>query len=245
MLLAIDIGNTNIIFAVYQEDEKKGSWRCATDPNRTADEYAVWLKSLMVANDIDLQSIHQTILASVVPSATIHLVHLCQKHFDCPVMEVGSPSVKLGIEIKLPSPEEVGADRLVNAISAANTYQRPLIVVDFGTATTFDVIDEEGSYCGGVIASGICKPRPVATSPGWTAFTVTWLPSKRFANSRVNSILASLECPYTFMSLNPLLKFKSSKFIPLISICAPEATLTIRAGAPLLIRSNSRLVSKK
>ena len=155
MLLAIDSGNTNVVFSVYDGDASQGVWRCSNDPRRTADEYMVWLMQLMQLEGVDRAGIDRAIIASVVPEALFHLVSLCRRYFSCDPMVVGEMGVDLGIEILTDRPEQVGADRLVNAVAAHDRYQRALIVVDFGTATTFDIVDGDGNYCGGVIAPGI------------------------------------------------------------------------------------------
>lgn len=155
MLLAIDVGNTNVVFAIYDGEVQKGAWRCATDPKRTGDEYAVWLTHLMALKHIADTDITTAIIGSVVPAATFNLRRLCKDHFGCEPMLVGGEGVDLGLEARVDRPEEVGADRLVNAVAAAATYPLPLIVIDFGTATTFDVVDSQGNYAGGVIAPGI------------------------------------------------------------------------------------------
>ena len=156
MLLAIDSGNTNVVCAVYAGDELRGSWRAATNPNRTADEYAVWLVQLMALAGLSPKDIDATIIGSVVPEATFNLVRLCQRYFASEPLIVGRPDCDIGIGIDLDMPrEEVGADRVANAVAAQERYRTPLIVIDFGTATTFDIIDRGGNYCGGVIAPGI------------------------------------------------------------------------------------------
>ncbi|CAK0755353.1 Type III pantothenate kinase [uncultured Gammaproteobacteria bacterium] len=155
MLLAIDVGNTNIVFALYDGGERRGFWRCATDKKRTSDEYGVWLTSLMAMNGISSTGIDGTILASVVPGVTFNLCRLCRDYFRCEPMVVGDPSIDLGIQALVDRPDEVGADRLVNAVGAVMVATPPLIVIDFGTATTFDVVDQDGNYRGGVIAPGI------------------------------------------------------------------------------------------
>lgn len=155
MLLAVDSGNTNIVFAVYDGETRKGEWRSATNPNRTADEYAVWLTQLMALDGLARADIDAAILANVVPAADFSLKSLCRRYFACDPLIVGAPDVDLGIGALVDNPEEVGADRLVNAVGAHDRYPGALIVVDFGTATTFDVIDDAGNYCGGVIAPGI------------------------------------------------------------------------------------------
>jgi type III pantothenate kinase len=155
MLLAIDSGNTNIVFAVFDGDKRLGEWRAATDAKRTADEYAVWLSQLMKLDGIAPEKIDQAILATVVPEALHSLKTLCRRYFDSEPLVVGEKGVDVGISIKVEAPDEVGADRLVNAASAHERYKGPLIVIDFGTATTFDVVDRDGAYYGGVIAPGI------------------------------------------------------------------------------------------
>jgi type III pantothenate kinase len=154
MLLAIDAGNTNIVFAIFDGDRKLRSWRMATDHNRTGDDYAVWLTQLMSLIGLRPADITDAILASVVPPATFSLTRLCKDHFGISPMMVGSPEVSLGIQAKVDFPNEVGVDRLVNALGAQAVHETPLIVVDIGTATTFDVVDEAGDFVGGIIAPG-------------------------------------------------------------------------------------------
>lgn len=154
MLLAIDAGNTNIVFAVYDGQKQRGAWRIATDGRRTADEYAVWLIQLMALVKLRPIDITSAILASVVPEASFNLIRLCKVHFNCAPLVVGQPDLDLGIEARIDVPAEAGADRLVNAIGARLKYTPPLIVIDIGTATTFDIVDAEGHFAGGVIAPG-------------------------------------------------------------------------------------------
>jgi len=155
MLLAIDSGNTNIVFALFDGDELRGEWRSSTNTDRTADEYGVWLTQLMAMQGIDRTLVDACIIASVVPQVMFTLKNLCRRYFGHEALVVGENGVNLGIEVLLDRPEEVGADRLVNAVAAHKYYKGPLIVIDFGTATTFDVVDKSGNYCGGCIAPGI------------------------------------------------------------------------------------------
>jgi type III pantothenate kinase len=156
VLLAIDSGNTNIVFAVFNDEgEIKGEWRAASDVNRTADEFGVWLAQLMERDTLTRDDITAAIIATVVPANLIHLQNLCQRYFDCEPLVVGEPSVELGLKILIDNPKEVGADRLCNAVSAHENYNRPVTIIDFGTATSFDVVDAEGSYRGGIISPGI------------------------------------------------------------------------------------------
>ncbi len=156
MLLAIDAGNTNTVFAVFDEDGGvRGEWRSATKADRTADEFGVWLMQLMELNGLTRENINAAIIATVVPAIEFDLKSLCRRYFDCDPLVIGDPGVDIGIKVLVDRPEEVGADRLVNTVAAHERYGGPLIVVDFGTATTFDIIDGDGNYTGGVITPGI------------------------------------------------------------------------------------------
>ncbi len=155
MLLAIDSGNTNTVFAIFDGDRLRGEWRAATNANRTADEMAVWLLQLMGLNGLGPKDVDACIVASVVPATVFNLRLLSHRYFNVAPMVVGEPDVNLGVQVLLDHPDEVGADRLVNAVAAHRTYGGPLIIIDFGTATTFDVVDGEGNYCGGAIAPGV------------------------------------------------------------------------------------------
>ncbi len=155
MLLAVDCGNTNTVFAVYEGDVQRGKWRISTNAQRTADEYAVWLTQLMSLKDISVVDINYAIVTTVVPGTRRNLTNLLETHFGVTPRVVRDPNVDLGIEILIDRPEQAGADRLVAAVGAHLLHNGHLIVIDFGTATTFDVIDDEGNFRGGVIAPGI------------------------------------------------------------------------------------------
>lgn len=155
MLLAIDSGNTNVVFALYDGAERLGVFRISNDPKRTSDEYAVWLLDLMKFKGLDSDRIDSCILASVVPETKFNLISLCRRYFPGELMVVGDRELDLGLEVLIDRPEQVGADRLVNTIAAQKLYGGPAVIVDFGTATTFDVMDADGNYRGGVIAPGI------------------------------------------------------------------------------------------
>jgi type III pantothenate kinase len=155
MLLAINANNTNTVFAVWDGVRLTGAWRAATDVRRTADEYVVWLDHLLGLQDLSRQQIDGAIIASVVPEANFNLRRLCREYCRSEALVVGDPGVAIGAKSLVDRPEEVGADRLVNTVAAHDRYRGPLIVVDFGTATTFDVVDADGNYRGGVIAPGI------------------------------------------------------------------------------------------
>lgn len=154
MLLAIDVGNTNAVFAVLEGADVRSEWRTSTRASRTADEYAVWLSQLMSLEGLSIKDIDQAIIATVVPQALRDLRMLCRRYFGVEAVIVRE-NAELGIEIKIDNPAEVGADRLANTVGAHVAYGGPLIVVDFGTATNFDVADGDGNFIGGVLASGI------------------------------------------------------------------------------------------
>ncbi len=155
MLLAIDAGNTNIVFALVKDRAIIARWRIATDPRRTADEYAVWLSQLLQLEGHDRSDIHGVIIATVVPRALHNLQTLARKYFGGEPLIAGQPPVDWGIEIDVKEPGSLGADRAVNTIAAHALYPGDLIVIDFGTATTFDVVDYTGAYKGGIICPGI------------------------------------------------------------------------------------------
>ncbi len=154
LLLAVDVGNTNTVFAVYREREPLGQWRISTVRDRTGDEYAVALTQLMTLDKVDHRDVGNVVISSVVPQALPALKQMCGYIFGCKPKIVGE-NLGVGMPITIDNPSEVGADRLVNAVAAHRRYGGPLIVVDFGTATTFDIVDSNGRYCGGVIATGI------------------------------------------------------------------------------------------
>jgi len=155
MLLAIDAGNTNVVFALCERRAIKARWRIATDPRRTGDEYAVWLMQLMAIEGIAREDVTSVIVSCVVPRALHNLDVLARKYFGVAPLVAGEGSVAWGIEIDVDEPQSLGADRAVNAIAVHAKYESDLIVVDFGTATTFDVVDFNGAYKGGIIAPGI------------------------------------------------------------------------------------------
>jgi type III pantothenate kinase len=155
MLLAIDAGNTNIVFAVYDGDQVKAQFRASTKDTRTADEYYVWLAQLMQLEGLDPKDITAAIIACVVPQALFNLRRLCAKYFKQTPLVVGESDVDVGILINTDRPSAVGADRIVNALAAHRDYGGDLIVIDFGTATTFDIVGARGSYEGGIIAPGV------------------------------------------------------------------------------------------
>jgi type III pantothenate kinase len=155
MLLAIDAGNTNVVFALYEGAEMRGRWRIATDPRRTGDEYAVWLMQLLRIRGVEAKQVTDIIISTVVPRALHNIEILARHYFDIEPLIAGQGRAGYAIDIDVEQPGSLGADRAVNAIAAHASHKGDLIVIDFGTATTFDVIDFNGAYKGGIIAPGI------------------------------------------------------------------------------------------
>jgi type III pantothenate kinase len=155
MLLAIDAGNTNVVFALVDGREIKTRWRIATDPRRTGDEYAVWLHQLLQLEGYSKTDVTAAIIGTVVPRATHNLQVLASKYFSVEPLIAGEGKAAWPIALDVDEPQNVGADRALNAIAAHDKYQGDMIVIDFGTATTFDVVDYTGAYKGGIIAPGI------------------------------------------------------------------------------------------
>ena len=154
MLLAIDVGNTNIVLGVFKDGKMLNSWRMATDNKRASDEYGVIIEQMLRHDGIDPAGIKDAVISTVVPSLLFTLQHMCLKYYNFMplVVETG---IKTGLKIKCDDPRQIGSDRIVNAVAAHAKYEGPLIVVDFGTATTFCVVTEDGEFLGGAIAPGI------------------------------------------------------------------------------------------
>lgn len=154
MLLAIDAGNTNIVLGIYQGDQLIEHWRVSTDRQKTADEYGILLRNLFEFHGHRFESIKAIAIASVVPPLMTALEWMSRNYFGIQPLVIG-PGIKTGMPVKFDNPREIGADRIVNAVGAYEIYGAPLIIVDFGTATTFDVVSRQGEYIGGAIAPGI------------------------------------------------------------------------------------------
>ncbi|SET81145.1 pantothenate kinase [Natronincola peptidivorans] len=154
MILVIDVGNTNIVLGLYREEELVDSWRIATDKEKSSDEYGILLHQLFQFSNRSIQEVGDVIISSVVPNIMHSLENSVRKIFKIEPLVVG-PGVKTGMNIKYDNPRQVGADRIVNAVAAFEKYKGPLIIVDFGTATTFCAISTKGEYLGGTIAPGM------------------------------------------------------------------------------------------
>ena len=153
MLLVIDVGNTHTVLGVYEGEKLLHHWRVWTDREKTSDEYGILIRNLYDGSHFSSREINAIAIASVVPPLTPTIIDLCEQYFGITPLVVG-PGMKTGISIKMDNPKEVGADRIVNAVAAFTRHRKACIVVDFGTATTFDYISENGDYMGGVIAPG-------------------------------------------------------------------------------------------
>ena len=154
MLLVFDIGNTNMVLGVYDGDNLVRDWRINTDLNKTSDEYGVLIKSLFDASNISLSVVDAIIVSSVVPAVMHSLENFCRKYCNISPMVVG-PGIKTGLNIKYEDPKMVGADRIVNAVAAISKYNCPVIIIDFGTATTYCAVSKKGEYIGGAISPGM------------------------------------------------------------------------------------------
>lgn len=154
MLLVIDVGNSNIVLGIYEDSRLVRDWRISTDKSKTPDEYGILVHDLFRLAEIDFQAVTAIIISSVVPTLTGVLESLAQQYFGFRPYVVG-PGIKTGMPIHYDNPKEVGADRIVNAVAGFEKYGSPIIIVDFGTATTFDYVNKKGEYCGGAIAPGL------------------------------------------------------------------------------------------
>ncbi|TCS62375.1 type III pantothenate kinase [Primorskyibacter sedentarius] len=154
MLLAIDCGNTNTVFSIWDGSEFVATWRTSTETQRTADQYYVWLSTLMEFQKIDAE-ITQMIISSTVPRVVFNLRVLADRYFNTRPLVVGKPECALPVDVRVDAGTQVGPDRLVNTVAGYDLFGGDLIVVDFGTATTFDVVEDDGAYVGGVIAPGV------------------------------------------------------------------------------------------
>ena len=154
MILLVDVGNTNIVIGVYKDNDYIAGWRLSTDSKKTSDEYGIQMMQLFHQNDLNPKAVEGIIISSVVPNIMHSLENMVKKNFNINPIIVG-PGVKTGINIKYDNPKEVGADRIVNAVAAHDIYKKDVILIDFGTATTFCAITEKGDYLGGCIVPGV------------------------------------------------------------------------------------------
>jgi type III pantothenate kinase len=154
VIVVVDVGNTNTVFGVYRGDELLDNIRLSTTSERTGDELGALLLPLLAGHGIDPKTVDAVVVSSVVPPLHLALDHLCRRYFGKKALFI-EPGVRTGMQIRYDNPTEVGADRIVNAVAARAAFGAPVIVVDFGTATTFDLVSAAGEYVGGIIAPGI------------------------------------------------------------------------------------------
>ncbi len=192
MLLVIDAGNTNIVLGIYDDELLVKNWRIATDKSKTADEYGILFHDLLVHTGIGLGNITDIIISSVVPTMNGLLERLSRSYFGLKPLVVG-PGIKTGMPIHYDNPREVGADRIVNAVAGYEKYRSPLIIVEFGTATTFDYVNGKGEYCGGAIAPGLAISMEALFQK---ASQLPWVeivkPAAIIAKNTVNSMQAGI-----------------------------------------------------
>ncbi len=252
MLFAVDVGNTNIVAGVFDRSLLMAHWRISTDRHRTEDEYGMLFLSLLSHAGIKASSVKGAIMASVVPPLTPILEAMVVKYLDISPITVG-PGTKTGMNVKYENPKEVGPDRIANAIAAFSKYGGPVIVVDFGTATTFDAISKEGDYLGGAIAPGILTsvdalfdkaarlPRVELTAPMAAIGRTT-------ADSMRSGFLFGFAGQTDGVVRRISQELGGEAFVVatggLASLIAPEST-TIQAVEPMLTLEGLRLVYKK
>lgn len=253
MLLAIDAGNTNIVFALIEEKEIIKVWRVATNVQRTSDEFAVFLKEAITQAGLDKNLVTAAIIGSVVPDVNFELIRLCRNHFGCEPLMVGSREVVAGLEILIDRPEELGADRIINAVAGRETYKGALLIIDFGTATTFDVVDGKGSYCGGVIAPGInLSLRALHMAAAKLPSVAVARPAKVIATSTVPAIQSGIYWGYIGMVEGLIQRMREEFGLPmtvvatggLASLLASATKMIDRIDADLTLRGLSLIYER-
>lgn len=232
MLLVIDVGNSNIVLGIYDGDQLIRDWRVSTDKSKTTDEYGILFHELFHLAGIGFSDIKDIIVSSVVPTLTGVLEKLARQYFGASPYVVG-PGIKTGMPIHYDNPKEVGADRIVNAIAGFEKYHTPLIIVDFGTATTFDYVNKKGEYCGGAIAPGLMISMEALFQKASKLPRVdVSRPSSIIAKNTVNSMQAGIFFGYVGLVDGIVQRMKaegkeSPKVIAtggLASLIAPEST---------------------
>ncbi len=231
MLLAIDAGNTNIVFALFERGKIVKQWRVATNIQRTADEFAVFLKQAMADGGLKVKSVRAAIIGSVVPDLNFSLIKLCRDHFGCEPLLVGSKDVDTGLEIAIDRPEELGADRIMNAVAARAKHEGPVLVIDFGTATTFDVVDGHGVYRGGCIAPGVnLSLRALHMAAAKLPSVAIVRPPKVIARNTVTAIQSGLYWGYAGLIEGLVYRIREEFGRPMIVI-ATGGLASLMAGA--------------
>jgi type III pantothenate kinase len=252
MLLAMDVGNTNIVFGVFDGESLKGNYRFSTSLDRTADEYGQIMLSFLNHSGIQAEDITDTIISSVVPPLNDTLNMMVRKYFKCHPILV-DPGIKMGINIKYENPREVGADRIVNAVAAVALYGKPVIVVDFGTATTFCAISDKGEYLGGAIAPGVQISLEALFH---TAAKLSWVelkkPKRVIGKNTIESMQSGIYYGYVGLVDGMVRRFIAElggnpRVIAtggLAELIAPESS-TIQEVCPLLTLEGLRIIFEK
>ena len=234
MLLAIEQGNTNSLFAVHDGRDWVAQWRSATEANRTADEYAVWLSQLLAMSDLSLSQIKACIISSVVPQSLFNLRNLSRRYLDREPMIIGE-NVELGIPIRTAKPAEVGADRVVNALGAHVAYEGALLVIDSGTATTLDVVAPDGGFEGGVIAPGIhMSVEALHASAAKLPRVALKRPERVIGNDTVSSMQAGVYWGYMSLIEGMIARIKTEYVDPM--------TVVATGGVAALFRDSTDMV---
>ena len=237
LLLVIDVGNTNIVFGIYNGSELRYDWRIATDKDRTSDEYGLLFEQIFKYNGINISDIKDVVISSVVPPLMHTLPAMSRRYFKKEPIVIG-PGIKTGINIKYDNPKEVGADRIVNAVAAYEKYGGPLIIVDFGTANTFCYINKEGDYLGGAITPGIRISSEALFMRTAKLPKVELLkPEKVIGRNTVNSIQSGLVYGYIGM-----VDFIIEKMMKEMNVEHKDIKVVATGGFSTLIASESKYI---
>lgn len=237
MLLVIDVGNTNIVFGVYKLKELLYNWRITSDKDRTSDEYGLLFDQIFKFNGLRVEDVKDIIISSVVPPLMHTLPTMSRRYFNIEPIVVG-PGIKTGIDIKYDNPKEVGADRIVNAVSGYEKYGGPLIIVDSGTAITFDAVAEDGSYLGGVITPGIkIASEALFSRTAKLPRVEIAKPEKVIGKNTVNSIQSGLVYGYIGM-----IDYVLEKIIEEMNYKEKDVKVIATGGFSSLISSESKYI---
>ena len=237
MILVCDVGNTNIVLGVYEGEEMLNAWRISTDRNKTSDEYGIAIKQLFEYEQLDIEKVEDVIISSVVPTIMHALENMSKRYFKKEAIIIG-PGIKTGINIKYDNPKEVGSDRIVNAVAAYEKFGGSIIIVDFGTATTFCAISEKGDYLGGVISPGIIISSEALFEKASKLPRVELIKPERVLNKNtVNSMQAGILYGYVGM-----VDFLVEKIEQELGVVSREVIAT--GGLSTVIASESKKITK-
>lgn len=245
MLLAMDIGNTNTVFGLFDEDALLEEWRIRTDVNMTVDEYGIALRSLFASREFDLRDVKNVIISCVVPPVLNAVERFCNKYLHLEPLVVG-PGIRTGMPIFYDNPKEVGADRIVNAVATYDRFRQAAIVVDFGTATTFDYISDRGEYMGGVISPGImisCEALFLKTSklPRVEIFA---RPRSILAKNTISSMNSGIVYGYASLVEGIINRMKREVGTPLRVVATGGLAVLIASESPAIEEVDEHLTLK-